>query len=309
MTNKNNSRKKPKTRSGGFFFETIDVHRKIKQLAFLVCSISLFNSAQLMAEIDTNSEPNNQNAQLELGVGLVSQWAADYRGSKQYSVNALPLPYILYTGEIFKIDRDGIRGELFASDRYELNFSFDGSLSSNSDDNKLREGMPKLNSTFEVGPSFNINLTGENFKQGWSLRLPLRAVVAVGSNGLDYAGNIFNPRLTWRDPNFYAHWRASFNLGVLWASQKYHAYYYEVTTPFATESRSEYFTRSGYSGSYIRLGAYRQFESWRVGMSLRYDTLNGTTFENSPLVETTDYLSFSLGVTKRLWMGRAMWSE
>src|SRR5690554_708164 len=83
---------------------------------------------------------------LEAGVALVAQGAADYRGSNHYRPYALPLPYFLYRGRILKADRGGVRGDFWSNQRMEFNISVDGSLNGNSDNNRLRSGMPDLES-------------------------------------------------------------------------------------------------------------------------------------------------------------------
>lgn len=239
---------------------------------------------------------------MEAGVGLVSQFSADYRGSNYYSLEALPVPYFLYSGRIIKVDRQGFRGELVANPRFEVNVSVAGSLNGSADDNPLRQGMPDLESTFEVGPSLNINLTGQDFRHGWLLRLPLRAVLDFDAKGVDYVGYLFNPRLTWRKPDVVMAWRMTFNAGLVWADRDYHAYYYAVEPAYALPSRPAFAARSGFGGGFASLGFYRQSGSWRFGASLRYDYLGGAAFIDSPLVQSKHSASMSFGMTKRLWL-------
>lgn len=275
------------------------LNRSLKfAVAFVVFCISALSYSEEVEDI------NPGGPRMEFGVGLVTQFIADYRGSTYYSFEALPLPYFLYTGKIIKVDRQGIRGEFVTSPRFEFNVSVDGSLNGNSDGNVLREGMPELDSTFEFGPSFNINLTGQDFRQGWSLRMPLRAVFSFDSKGVDYVGYLFNPRLTWRAPSLAEVWRFSFNAGLLWADENYHAYYYDVAPEYALPWRPEYQASSGYSGTFMRWGLYRQLDEWRVGFSLRYDYLGGTSFEKSPLVETEHFASVSFGLARELWLSQ-----
>lgn len=242
---------------------------------------------------------------IEVGVGLVSQVLADYRGSKRYSAQALPIPYVLYRGKIFKVDRGGVRGEFLQRNRYELNVSLDASLGGNDDQDNLRAGMPELDSTLEIGPSLDISLTGTDLSQGLSLRLPVRAVFAVGSHGIDSVGYLFNPRLTWRKPNAWGGLRVSSHLGLLWADSTYHSYYYDVDSQYTQANRPAYDAGAGYSGTFIKMSLYKQVKGWRLGTSLRYDNLSGTVFNSSPLVETSSYVSLSLGITRRLWTSAA----
>ncbi len=244
---------------------------------------------------------------MEAGIGLVGQYIADYRGSSHYQLQALPLPYLIFEGRIFKADKDGVRGEFFKRARFELDVSLAGSLNGDSDNNPLREGMPELLSSVEVGPSFNIKLTGDEFRQGWSLRLPVRAVIGVDFSGyrLDYLGYLANPRLTWKHPDIGGGWRLSTNLGFTWADRNLHSYYYDVAPEFATPARPAFDTGSGFSGTFLRVSGYKQLGDWRVGLSLNYDNLAHTAFFDSPLVETEHFFSLSFALVRTLWSNRS----
>lgn len=250
------------------------------------------------AEVET-VEP----AYMEAGVGLVGQYIADYRGSGHYSLTALPIPYLLYEGRIFKADKDGVRGEFFSRTRYQLDISVGGSLHGESDDNIRRQGMPELLSSFEVGPSFNVHLGDGNFDQGFSLRFPVRAVIGVNYKkpDLDHIGYLFNPRLNWRNLDVGGGWRVSTSIGILVADRRYHAYYYDVATQFSHPERPSYRSSSGYSGVTTRISTYREVGDWRLGISFNYDNLSNAVFRDSPLVETDNFFSLSFGLTRTLW--------
>jgi outer membrane protein len=266
----------------------------------LICVAALI-SLPLTSYTEENSAVSNRSY-MEAGVAFVMQGAADYRGSNHYRPNALPLPYFLYQGPILKADKDGVRGDFWSNHRMEFNLSADGSLNGNSDNNKAREGMPELDSAAELGPSLNIRLLGESISDGLSLRLPVRAVITVSSSGVDHIGNVFTPRLNWRLPDLIGNWRGSLSAGLMFADRDYHGYFYGVSEQYVTDSRSYYEASGGYSGSFLRFTLYKPWESWRVGISVRYDYLDGSSFEKSPLVNSLHYGSISVGVVKRLWV-------
>lgn len=255
----------------------------------------------LCAAVEARSE---QPAYMEAGLGVVGQFVANYRGSSHYQVKALPVPYFLYYGRIIKSDGRGVRGDFVTGTRFELSLSLDGSLGGESDQWDLRRGMPELATSFELGPSLNLRLTGLNFDHGWSVNLPVRAVVAVDASGIEHIGFLSAPRLTWRHPNLYEQWRVSVGVGVVLANDDYHAYYYEVAPEYVTPHRPEYRAEGGYNGAFGRLALYKHFDSWRLAFALRYDNLSGTAFADSPLVETEHFASFSLAVAKTVWTSR-----
>ena len=59
----------------------------------------------------------------EIGAGATVFTLPDYRGSDESRGYVLPLPYVIYRGERFRVDRQGLRGIFFESDRVELDVS------------------------------------------------------------------------------------------------------------------------------------------------------------------------------------------
>lgn len=251
--------------------------------------------------ISASTAWGNNSPSLEVGIGIATQILADYRGSHRYSPDAIALPYAFFRGKIFKIDQRGARGEFLKTSRWELNLSLDGSLSVGDERNEERRGMPELDSSVEIGPSFNINLTGENFDEGWSMRLPVRAVFTVSPDNIESIGFVSNPRLTWRKPNVGRQWRISINTGPLFASRHYHAYFYDVEQRFTLPDRPVYQSTTGYSGWTNRVSFSRLIHDWRVAIAVRYDALDGATFEDSPLVKTEHYGAITFAVARRIW--------
>lgn len=240
-------------------------------------------------------------SELELGALLGGQFAAEYRGSEYYSTSFLPLPYIYYQSRIFKVDRNGVRGEFWKADRWQLNVSLDGSIGGSGEGSPYRRGMKELETAVEFGPSIDILLAGKGFEDGWVMRIPVRGVVALGSSGIDPVGFVFNPRLSWRKPSLGNDWRVSVHLGALFADRDYHDYFYSVDEDDALPWRPLYRAQSGYSGSFIRVNYYRQWQAWRWGVSLRYDNLSGAKFMDSPLIETDHYGSIAFVVMRKFW--------
>jgi len=241
------------------------------------------------------------NHEMEIGLGVGGQYLPHYRGSRETHTKVLPIPLIEYRGKILKSDRDGTRMEFSLSDRIEFNVSADLALNDGAEDNMLRKGMPELASEFQLGPSINIDLTGDGFNRGLLLRLPIRPALAVGSD-LDYIGYTFNPMLTFIEPEFLGA-RLSLDLGLLYGSQDYHQHYYSVAPEYVTPTRPEYKAKSGFSGTFTEIGISSKKGNLVYGVSFRYDNLSDAVFYPSPLVETNDYWSVSFGVG---WMFKTL---
>jgi len=238
---------------------------------------------------------------IEVGLAAGAQYLADYRGSKEYHANALPFPIVHYRGDRIKIDRRGIRGDLLREKSWEINVSAEVSLNGGSDDNKAREGMPELDSAFEFGPSFNLALDGNIEDDGFMLRFPLRSVVTASTEGFEYIGYVFNPKITYLIENGPYEWRSSTSVGALWASEEFHDYYYQVDDVFALADRRAYDAKKGFSGLYLKTSLTKRTGDWRYGVALRYDNLSEARFRDSPLIDTNHYFSVSFLLARYFW--------
>jgi outer membrane protein len=222
----------------------------------------------------------------EFGMGVFPSTYPAYRGSNDQQYYLLPFPYLVYRGEYLKIDRDGMRARLFDTDRVEINISVNGAIPVKSDKSGARNGMPDLDPTFEIGPSLDVVLARPSHKHTLKLKLPVRSVIATDLSRTEQAGWIFNPHLNLDSKDVFGGWNAGLSLGPLFGNRKYHAYYYEVPSKYATASRPAYSASGGYSGTLAVASLSRRFNRIWVGGFIRYDNLSGAKFDDSPLVET-----------------------
>jgi outer membrane protein len=223
----------------------------------------------------------------EFGLGATAFTFPDYRGSDERRNFVLPFPYLIYRGDVLRVDRQGVRGVFFESDRVELDFSASGTPPVDSDKNRAREGMPDLDPTFEIGPRLNVVLARDhNRDRALSFRLPVRAVIATDLSYADGAGVVAYPNLTYdARPRFLeGRWRLGLQSGVLYATRRYHRYFYQVDPEFATPERPAYTATGGYSGAALAASLTRRFRNIWVGGYARYEWLKGAAFESSPLV-------------------------
>lgn len=234
----------------------------------------------------------------EAGLGIGAASFPEYRGSRERSSFAVPIPYLVYRGERLRVDRDGARG-LFAETPYwELDFSVDGAVPVASSDDGPRAGMAELDPVVEYGPSL-IRRLGRNRLGRWTLRLPLRAVTAVDPDSMTTAheGWILQPALNLDAPGLAGAWDFRFNLGPRFASRDYHAYYYDVGAGDVRAGRAAYRADAGYSGLGLQVSAARRVKRVWMGAFLRYDNLDGASFDDSPLVETDHAASVGFGIS------------
>jgi outer membrane scaffolding protein for murein synthesis (MipA/OmpV family) len=233
----------------------------------------------------------------EAGGGLGVLTMADYRGSNEYRSYVLPIPYVNYRGEKFKIDRQSVRGLLFKGENMELDISFNASPPVDSQKNNARRGMPDLDPTFEVGPSFKFRLTDTDTKGYRSeLILPVRSVLATDFSNIREIGHVFSPKIDfdWFETGPRNLWNVGFSVGAIFADRGFHRYYYSVDPAFATATRPAYSAKGGYSGSQITFSVTRRYEKWWLGAYARFDNMHGAVFVDSPLVK--DRVNISLGI-------------
>ena len=68
-----------------------------------------------------------------------------YRGSDERESYLLPMPYVVYHGDVLKVDRGRICGMLYHTDKTEPDVSLNGSVPVKND--RARQGMPDLDPT------------------------------------------------------------------------------------------------------------------------------------------------------------------
>ena len=172
----------------------------------------------------------------EAGAGVAAVSFPAYRGSDQRQAFVLPTPYFVYRGEFLKADRDGVRAELFDSDRAELTVSAALSPPASSEDIRARAGMPDLRANFEVGPQLNLTLwQTEGKARQLKLLLPLRAAYTLERNPKSL-GWVLHPKLNLdlTDLSGLPGWNVGLQAGPLFGDRKQHQYFYGVDAAYAT---------------------------------------------------------------------------
>jgi MipA family protein len=231
----------------------------------------------------------------EIGLGAGGVAFEDYRGSNTVHAYPIPVPYFLYNGKFLKADREGVRGTLFNQDKLEINLSFN--LTTPVRNDRIRNGMPDLRSTVEAGPSFDLHLfRSDDEKIKFDLRMPLRAAMTVESSP-KIIGWTFTPRfnLDIGDPFGVVGWNLGLLVGPLFADRRYDNYFYSVAPQFATVTRPEFQASGGYAGTETLAALSKRFPKFWVGAYMRYDTLAGASFLDSPLIQTRRYWTAGIG--------------
>jgi outer membrane scaffolding protein for murein synthesis (MipA/OmpV family) len=248
-------------------------------------------------DVDAGLNPGSKKPLWELGLGVAGLRLPDYRGSDQSRSYLLPLPYIVYRGTWLKADRDGARALLFDTQRVKVDVSVAASTPTRSRDNAAREGMPNLAAVGEIGPNLNLTLA-RSIENRWrlDLRLPLRAAVTL-QRSPEFIGTTFSPHLNLDLAGVAGGWNLGLLTGPLFADRKYHEHFYGVDAAYATSERAAYQAHGGYAGWQALAATSRRFGNTWVGAFVRYDSLRGAAFEDSPLVRRHSALTMGFGVS------------
>ena len=222
---------------------------------------------------------------LEVGVGVGVVSLPDYRGSSSSSTHVLPTPYLKYRGDRLRVD-NGVRAFFFDSEDLTLTLSSNIALAGDND-TRERKGMNDLDPIIEIGPALNYRFHKMQHGDLW-LDVPLRFAYTLNSD-FDHVGEVFEPRLSWRKPaTRLGEWKLRFSIGPLFASKKFHEYFYSVDRADATSTRPAYEAEGGYSGYRSEFTFSKRIGSYWLGGFFRYDNLDGSVIDDSPLVTDTD---------------------
>jgi outer membrane scaffolding protein for murein synthesis (MipA/OmpV family) len=231
----------------------------------------------------------------ELGMGVAAIDFPIYRGAAERRSYLLPAPYVQYRGKFLQVERDRVRGLLFRSGRLEADISVNGAVPVSSKDSEVRQGMPDLDPTLEMGPSLNYHLYyDERRRTNLDLRLPVRAVFAVNTGRFERQGWLAQPQFNLDLRTLVPGWSFSVQGSLLYGDQGYHGYFYDVAPQYATAARPAYSASGGFAGKQLLLAMSRRHGDVWMGGFVKWDDLSGAVFADSPLVQRGQ--SFAAGL-------------
>jgi MipA family protein len=237
----------------------------------------------------------------ELGLGVGTVAFPDYRGAASTAVYVLPLPYFVYRGRLLHADRDGVRSSFFDNTAFEFNLSAGATTPVRSDSEGARHGMPPLKATVELGPSLAWHVwRSTDSKYKFDVRLPVRAPFTIEAPPQS-VGIVFTPQLNLdiHDPAGMKGWRLGLATGPTFATRAHNDYFYTVRSQYVVPGRPEYHADGGFGGTEFIVALSKRFPNYWIGGFVRYDSLSGATFSDSPLVERSSAWFAGIGVA---WM-------
>jgi outer membrane scaffolding protein for murein synthesis (MipA/OmpV family) len=283
-------------------------------LFFLTLSIHAQDSTQQKESVSldrnlTGFEALSEAQPLwEFGVGGGALEVANYPASSERNFIALAAPYLVYRGDVFRVGGgNGARAVVVDEGDFEVDLSFGGAFSADSDDNTAREGMPELDFLFEVGPQFIYKIKDFNFDAGGNARLnarlQTRAVFSTDFGRIDHRGYVIEPTLSYQQRGtFFDNTGLNLSFSMSYASEKLQDYFYQVDSAFVNDSRGQYDAKGGYLGSELSIGlSFPIAENIRgfFGGSAQFH--QGAANEDSPLYEDDVTYSVAVGFVWRLY--------
>lgn len=233
----------------------------------------------------------------EIGAGFAAIDFPVYRGADERKFYLLPVPYIAYNGETLQVNRERVRGLIFKRDAVEMDVSVNGSVPAKGA--SARQGMPDLDPTLELGPSLNFHLWYTEDKHNtFDIRMPLRAVISSDFKHFRHSGWLFQPQLNldFHDID-HSGWNIGLVGGVIYSDKHYHGYFYNVEPQYATATRPAYTASGGYSGTQFIFAFNKRHEGYWTGGFMKWDSLKGAVFADSPLVKSKEYFTVGFAIT------------
>ena len=238
-----------------------------------------------------------KKSNLELGVGILSFKVPHYRGSDQRKDYFFPLPFFIYSSKNIEAEPSFVRGTFFRKGRFALKLSILAGLSVESKTNRARQGMPNLGFTLESGPMVLIKLwTSQDKKHYISFESPFRYVVEIDRSPKG-VGLFVIPYLNWVNlPKKETwNWGMELSYAILFADENYHDHFYSVGSDYVRPGRPQYTAKGGFNGTSWVLILNRRFTNLYLVPFLRYDSIKGAAFEDSPLVRQKDFFVLGMG--------------
>ncbi len=256
--------------------------------------------AQTMPDVPIEQKPPQAVTlpKWEAGLAVVTLSGPAYPASDTRRHRLALAPIVIYRGERLRVDDQGVRGRLIDTGRFELDVS--GAAGFNARSSSARDGMPKLDYTFELGPQALYRVPLGEGRQ-LSAHLKARAVFSSNFKNIDARGFVVEPELRYR----WGGWptdssRMQVSAQATWASEALHDYFYAVSPAYATPTRPAYDARAGYFGSALRVGWMQRLgpqTSISVGVSLNHH--GGAANRRSPLFERNTTVT---GVVALVWL-------
>ena len=194
----------------------------------------------------------------EAGVGGGAFSGPTYPGADDNTTQALFIPYVIYSGEVFSIgEESGVRAVAFANEKFECDISLGASLAADASEDDDRDGMPDLEFLFEIGPQIIYHAAQYEHKSWTShfdIKLRTRAIIATDLGSFEDQGYIVEPALVYElKSKRNRHLEIQLDIEMINGSERLNEYFYDGDRRYAKEGHEEYKAKEGYIGTEVGL--------------------------------------------------------
>lgn len=234
----------------------------------------------------------------EVGVFSAAFRGPIYPAATDYQNKFLPLPFVIYRGEKIRIgDESLIKAIAVEKERFKLDVSLGAAFNADSEDSKIREGMPDLDFMFEIGPEASFLLQDNKVSETW-LNLQARSVFSTNFSEVHHRGYIFQPEVSYKSDNLlFDDSRFYFSVSPTFASAKTHQYFYDVKQQYVNDERRFYQSSGGYLGTKVSIAnRFLVNKNLMVFVGTQLGFWQGAENSASDLFQEKFTYAFALGV-------------
>lgn len=221
-----------------------------------------------------------------------------YLGASESRTLTGVLPSFILRDRIFRSGEGGLRAVLDEARARGIDISFSGAMRATEDDVEVREGMPDLDWSLQLGPRLFWNETLGD-KAQLTLFAPIRGAVSSDfSSDVTGRGFLLTPALRLRSQPFEGEGiKASLTYTARFANRPWQDYYYSVQSQYATTERPAYHAEGGYAGSALTGVLIWNQHPLRAFTRINLDLLQGAANADSPLLVDRNGVSVAVGLT------------
>ncbi|QBY03515.1 MipA/OmpV family protein [Thalassotalea sp. HSM 43] len=231
----------------------------------LLSTISLANQGSALSVDVTEDKPL-----WEAGLFSAAFRGPIYPAAEDYQNKFLPVPFLIYRGDVIRIgDESIVKAVAVEKETFKLDVSIGGAFNADSDESKIRDGMPDLDFMFEIGPEASFLLSdfgtasnSDSVAKGkpavdkaelW-LNLQLRSVFSTDFERINHRGYVFQPEFAFTLDNlFFDDSRFFLSVAPTFTTDKTQQYFYDVQEQYARPDRPFYESDAGYLGSKVSI--------------------------------------------------------
>ncbi len=271
---------------------------------FTFLLVVIFTAHSTFADRDITGR---QLPRFEAGFALLNFYLPDYPGADESSYRVLPVPYLIYRGEVFRSDREGgLRGRFLNSEKIEFDLSFSAAFPTDADDNSARPGMPDLDWLGEFGPRLKYRLYNTHMVK-FDFELPVRYVFSTDMHYTKARGYTTSPELSFQHRALFdVKGFFSASLTGVWATEPLMDYFYEVQTREQTSSRPPYQARGGHMYTNTRISFVHLIsQKFIMFMGVSRNWFAHAENRASPLLRDIETESYFLGLAWGLYQSQS----